>query len=80
MLVREGLDRCKKAGYDMVAVLGHRSYIPRFGFAQASDYGLRKQYGDAIDVNFMVLGLKDGILDEVSGAIVFAPEFEETGC
>ena len=80
MLVREGLYRCRKAGYDMVAILGHRSYYPRFGFVQASDFGLRKQHADAIDVNFMVLGLKDGILDEVSGAIQFAPEFEETGC
>ena len=80
MLAREGLNECTKAGYDMVVVLGHSEYYPRFGFTQASDYGLGRDSRISADPNYMVLGLKNGVLDEVSGVVQFAPEFKETGC
>ena len=78
MLARKGLYECAKAGYDMVVVLGHSSYYPRFGFVRARDYGLGNEYN--ADEAFMVLGLKDGILETVGGTVQFAPEFKETGC
>ncbi|HET9831751.1 MAG TPA: N-acetyltransferase [Vicinamibacterales bacterium] len=77
-LVREGLAACKQAGYDIVVVLGHVGYYPRFGFARATDHGLENEYG-AVDA-FMVLELNKGALKTISGLVRFAPEFQEAGC
>jgi putative acetyltransferase len=78
MLIREGLERCKQGGYDAVVVLGHPNYYPRFGFRTASAHGLGNEYG--VDDAFMVLGLRDGILDEINGLVRYAPEFREVDC
>jgi predicted N-acetyltransferase YhbS len=40
MLVRAGLERCRELGYVVVALIGHPTYYPRFGFAAASRIGL----------------------------------------
>jgi putative acetyltransferase len=77
-LVREGLAACRDARYDVVVVLGHVGYYPRFGFARAQDYSLENEY-DAADA-FMVLELRNGALQEISGLVKFAPEFQEAGC
>jgi putative acetyltransferase len=73
-LVRAGLAACRQAGYDIVVVLGHVHYYPRFGFAKAQDYGLANEY-DAVEA-FMVLELKKGVLKTISGLVKFAPEFQ----
>ena len=77
-LVRDGLAACQRAGYDMVVVLGHVDYYPRFGFSRAKDYGLENEY-QALDA-FMVLELKNGVLQTIGGLVQFAPEFREAGC
>jgi putative acetyltransferase len=77
-LVREGLAACRQAGYDIVVVLGHVDYYPRFGFVRASDFGLENEYG-AADA-FMALELESGALKGVSGLVKFAPQFHEAGC
>jgi putative acetyltransferase len=77
-LVRAGLAACQAAGFDIVVVLGHVGYYPRFGFAPAKDRGLENEYG-ASDA-FMVLELRAGVLQATSGLVMFAPEFRETGC
>ena len=35
-LVEEGLKQCKRSGYEVVVVLGHPNYYPRFGFSPFS--------------------------------------------
>ena len=77
-LVRAGLVACQEAGYDIVVVLGHPHYYPRFGFATAKDHGLENEY-DAADA-FMVLELRKGALEGISGLVKFTPEFHEAGC
>ena len=72
-LVRAGLAACRDAKYDIVFVLGHVGYYPRFGFARAQDYGLENEYG-ATDA-FMALEFRQQALEEVSGMVKFAPEF-----
>ena len=47
-LVMEGLRESQRLGYDVVVVLGHPNYYPRFGFVAASLKGLRSEY-DAAD-------------------------------
>ena len=44
MLVREGLEQCRRLGFVAVIVLGHPGFYPRFGFTPASRFGLRSEY------------------------------------
>lgn len=59
MLVRRGLEACRRAGFAAVVVLGHPEYYPRFGFEPAAPHGLRSEY-DVPDPVFMVLELVPG--------------------
>ena len=77
-LVREGLEACQRKGYDLVVVLGHPKYYPRFGFLKAKDYGLDNEY-DALD-SFMVLELQKGVLQGIHGLVKYAPEFRDAEC
>ena len=74
-LVRSGLVACQDAGFDIVFVLGHVDYYPRFGFAPARRYGLENEYG-ATDA-FMAVELRKGALEGIGGLVKFAPEFRE---
>ena len=73
-LLRESLQQCKEMGYDIVVLVGHPSYYPRFGFSKASEHGLQNEYG--VDDPFMVMELREGALAEVSGLVQFQPEFK----
>jgi putative acetyltransferase len=77
-LVREGLEVCRQRGYEVVVVLGHIAYYPRFGFVRAKDCGLDNEY-NAVD-SFMVMELRKGVLDRIHGLVKYAPEFRETEC
>jgi putative acetyltransferase len=77
-LVRDGLIACREIGFDLVVVLGHSGFYPRFGFAPAESHGLGNEY-NASDA-FMVLELRAGALEGTSGMVTFAPEFREAGC
>jgi putative acetyltransferase len=72
-LVRESLDACKHAGIEFVVVLGAPEYYQRFGFRNASLFGLENEYG-AGDA-FMALSLKHGSI--TAGLVRYAPEFSE---
>jgi putative acetyltransferase len=74
-LTRAGLEACRQRDYDAVVVLGHPGYYPRFGFSRAKDHGLENEY-DAPEA-FMVMELKPGALQRVSGLVQYAPEFRE---
>jgi len=74
-LVRAGLDACRHLGRDVVVVLGHPEYYPRFGFRPASERGLR--YNGAELRSFMVIGLRSRALEGLSGNVKYLPEFDE---
>jgi len=76
-LVRDSLEMCRQKGYDLVVVLGHLRFYPRFGFTTAKDHGLNNEY-DAVD-NFMVIELKEEVLKAVTGLVKYAPEFQDLG-
>lgn len=69
--------RCEGEGYDLVILLGHVAYYPRFGFKRARVFGLDNEY--RAEDAFMVCELKPGILMQVSGLVKFAPEFRDAG-
>jgi len=75
-LVRAGLEACRTLGAEVVVVLGHPTYYPRFGFAPASRLGLRCVY-DAPDEAFMALELTPGALAGRAGLVRFHPAFDD---
>ena len=75
-LVREGLRACARLGHDVVFVLGHPNYYPRFGFVPAHRKGLGCTY-DAPDEAFMVIELQPGALGGRTGVVHYRPEFDE---
>lgn len=70
-LVREGLKRLAASGVELVFVLGHPGYYPRFGFQPAGVLGLDAPYpipaknADA----WMVQAYHDSLLGRVSGTV-----------
>lgn len=75
-LVTAGLKACKLLGHDVVVVLGHAHYYPRFGFVPASRLGIRSEYDVADDV-FMVAELTKGALRGRKGLVKYHPEFSK---
>lgn len=77
-LVEEGLDECMSQGYDVIIVLGHVDYYPRFGFKPASEYGICSEWEEQIQEDaFMLLELHTGVLDGIEGTARYADEFSE---
>ena len=75
-LVEEGLARCRALGTEAVFVLGHADYYPRFGFEPAEKSALRYK-SEELDPYFMVLALRPGALESVSGHVHYSLEFDE---
>ena len=76
-LIAAGLECCQELGIELVVVLGHPTYYPKFGFTTASDYGLTNEY--QADEAFMVIGIQPGVLKKYEGLVKYAPEFNEIG-
>ena len=75
-LVNAGLQACEKAGYEVVVVLGHADYYPRFGFEPAVNFGIKSEYDVPPEV-FMAKVLHDGALDGITGTVKYHPIFNE---
>jgi putative acetyltransferase len=75
-LIERGLDECRRLGHNVVIVIGHPSYYPRFGFVPASGYGLSVPF-EAPDEAVMAAELTPGALEGISGTILYPPEFAE---
>jgi putative acetyltransferase len=73
-LVNAGLDACRAAGCDLVVVLGHPDFYPRFGFVVAAPHGLRCEYPVPPEA-FMVIELRSGSLARARGLVRYRPEF-----
>lgn len=73
-LVRAGLEECQSVGFLAVAVLGHTTFYPRFGFVPASRFGIASTY-DVPDDVFMVRELEPGALREKRGVIHYHAAF-----
>ena len=70
-LIKEGLKQLTESGVDLVFVLGHPGYYPRFGFQPAGALGLQAPYpipsknADA----WMVQELRAGVIAKVEGTV-----------
>lgn len=73
-LVRAGLDACRRLGHDVVVVLGHPAFYPRFGFVPARPLGVTCEYPVPDEV-FMVAELSPGALRGRRGVARYAAPF-----
>src|SRR5690606_15604957 len=60
-LIHSGLQACRDAGHDVVFVLGHPTYYPRFGFRRMSEFGITCKF-EAPDDVLMVTELTPGAI------------------
>ncbi len=70
------MDHCRAAGYDVVVLVGHPDYYPRFGFVPAHTYGIELEY-DVPREAFMLIELNGGTLTGTRGIIRFHPAFND---
>ena len=75
-LINEGLMIARSLGFSSVIVLGHEEYYPKFGFRPARTWGITAPF-EVPDELFMALELDAGSLENVSGNVVYGPEFLE---
>ena len=54
--IRAGLERARSLGENLIVVLGHALYYPRFGFTPASAFGVSAGF-DVTDDTFLALAL-----------------------
>jgi predicted N-acetyltransferase YhbS len=71
VLIKEGLKELAESGVDLVFVLGHPGYYPKFGFQTAGLLGLQapypipSQHADA----WMVQELNTGVIGSIDGRV-----------
>ena len=71
-LIKKGLELQTQTGTDIVFVLGHIAYYPKFGFTPASKLGFEPTYpipAEVVDA-WMVQALRPGIIGAVSGRVL----------
>ncbi len=79
LLINEGLKQLTALGFELVFVLGHPDYYPKFGFKPAGKLGYESPYAIPIEnANaWMVKELKGGIIGSVQGKIQCAITLDE---
>jgi len=75
-LVRTGLEECRHLGHEIVVLVGHADYYPRFGFVPARSKGIECEF-EVPDKAWMLLQLREGVLAGRRGTVTFQPEFRE---
>ena len=73
-LIEHGLALLSKSGVDLVFVLGHPEYYPRYGFKPAGQIGFEAAYPipDEHAGAWMVQALRSGVMGTVSGKVICA--------
>jgi putative acetyltransferase len=73
-LIERGLELLTKSGVDLVFVLGHPEYYPRYGFEPAGLLGFEAPYPvpDEHSNAWMVQSLRSGVIGVVSGKVICA--------
>jgi len=71
-LVKRGLELLSKSGVDLVFVLGHPKYYPKYGFTPASKLGFEAPYPIPEEVAdaWMVQALHPNVIGIISGKVI----------
>jgi putative acetyltransferase len=75
-LVEAGLKESLRLGHEIVVVIGHPEYYPRFGFSPAGPPGIEWEY-EVPEEAFMLVELNAGALAGRTGVVKFHPVFNE---
>lgn len=75
-LIHRALTDAASLGHELVIVLGHSDYYPRFGFVPASTYGITAPF-DVPDEVFMAQWLGDAAARRVDGVVQYAEPFAQ---
>jgi len=80
MLIQSGLKHLRKMGVELVFVLGHPTYYPRYGFTPAGVQGLEAPFliSEENENAWMVQELKPGVLANVSGKVRCADKMNKS--
>jgi putative acetyltransferase len=73
-LIRAALDRARDRGEDLVVLVGHPQYYPRFGFTRARTLSIEPPR-DFPDAAWMAIQLEPG--PARSGRVSYPPAFDE---
>jgi len=73
-LIRRAHQVAAQLGFTSVVLLGHADYYPRFGYRQASHFGISLPF-DVPDENCLAKELKKDGLKGVSGMVVYPEAF-----
>ncbi|MBI1872757.1 MAG: N-acetyltransferase [Acidobacteria bacterium] len=73
-LVEAGNRQLRHDGCPFIAVLGHATFYPRFGFRPANTYGITCEW-DVPDDVFMMLVLDEAKMSDVVGIAKYRTEF-----
>lgn len=78
-LIEHGLKMLSESGVDLVFVLGHPGYYPRFGFEPAGRLGLDRPYllQEKTPEAWMVKALRQGINGSYSGTVTVADTLDK---
>ncbi len=73
-LIKEGLKQLKATGVELVFVLGHPGYYPKYGFSTAGIQGFEASYPIPPENSgaWMVRELHPGVIGHVSGKVICA--------
>jgi putative acetyltransferase len=71
-LIRSGLDLLRERGEQIVIVLGHPGYYPRFGFSSEKARSLASPFPPEA---FMAMELSPGALDGIRGKVRYPAAF-----
>ena len=71
-LIKDGLDLLRRQGEQVVIVVGHPDYYPRFGFSTDKARSLASPFPPEV---FMALELRLGALDGVRGKVRYPGAF-----
>ena len=75
-LVEKGLKILSERGHEIVVVLGHPEYYPKFGFITTDKYGIHCEFECPAEA-FMIKELKQNSLKGIGGTVKFNPKFSE---
>jgi putative acetyltransferase len=75
-LIRTGLNRARVAGFDVVVVVGHADYYPRFGFKPARAHGIYCPF-EVSDSSWMLVELERGSASRHGGTVEYHAAFSK---
>lgn len=73
-MIKAGIKKAGELGFDSIIVLGHPDYYPNFGFEKASKWKITCPF-EVPDEAFMAMELKEGVLANSAGQVVYPPAF-----